>query len=180
MGHFVYFCFPDHSNRVVGQLLQWSNRSPNNAVMNMYLPLYHPGTQQHINNPLILPRPISHGSLEGGTELVQMSLITEVSPESIDGFAFVFCYSNVKSYSIHIQGMMDAFVVRFKHCSSSRCLVKLTEDEFFPFPDKYPLYQNRWSDCIGRVIFDSIDDIHQEMWRILCKWGQYQGDFPKA
>ncbi len=70
MGHFVYFCFPDHSNRVVGQLLQRSNRSPNNAVVNMYLPLYHPGTQQHINSPLILPHSISHGSLEGGTELV--------------------------------------------------------------------------------------------------------------
>jgi hypothetical protein len=39
----------------------------------MYLPLYHPGTPQHINNPLILPHPISHGS-----------------PESIDGFTFVF------------------------------------------------------------------------------------------
>jgi hypothetical protein len=76
--------------------------------------------------------------------------------------------------------MMDAFVVRFKYCSSSRCLVELTEDDFFSFPDKYPMYKNRWSDCIGRVIFDSIDDICQEMWCILCKWGQYQGDFPKA
>jgi hypothetical protein len=125
----------------------------------MYLPLYHPGTQQHINNCLILPRPISHGSLEGGTELIRTSLITKVSPESIDGFAFVFCYSNVKSYSIHIQGMMDAFVVRFKYCPSSRCLVELTEDELFSFPDKYPIYQNRRSDCLGRVIFDSIDDL---------------------
>jgi hypothetical protein len=42
------------------------------------------------------------------------------------------------------------------------------------------MYQNRWSDCIGRVIFDSIDDIRQEIWRILCKCGQYQGDFLKA
>jgi hypothetical protein len=109
-----------------------------------------------------------------------MSLIAEASPESINGFAFVFCYNNVKSYSIHIQGMMDAFVVRFKYCFSSRCLVELTEDDFFSFPDKYPMYQNRWSDCIGCVIFDSIDDICQEIWRILCKRGQYQGDFPKA
>ena len=38
----------------------------------------------------------------------------------------------------------------------------------------------KWCECLGRSIFTAIDDLRQELWRILCRFGQSQGLFPKG
>jgi hypothetical protein len=70
------------------------------------------------------------------------------------------------------------FVINFHFASNQ--LVELNSFTFFPFPDLCLEYNIRWCDCLGRSIFTSIEVVRQEMWRMLCKFGQSQGFFPKG
>jgi len=76
--------------------------------------------------------------------------------------------------------MRDAYLVCYKFSFASNQLVELNSFTFSPFPHLYPEYNIRWCDCLGRSIFTSIEVVRQEMWRMLCKYGQSQGFFPKG
>lgn len=84
------------------------------------------------------------------------------------------------SYKFHIQGMSDAFFIRFHFSLRSNSLVELNNKTFFEFPDLYPEHEMRYCDCFGRSIFSSIEHLRQELWRFLCRYGQSQGLFPKG
>ena len=79
----------------------------------------------------------------------------------------------------HIEGMSDAFVTRYIFYLSSQSLLELKRSDFTSFPDEFREHQLKWCDCVARCIFNTIDDVRQELWRILCRYGQSQGKFPK-
>jgi hypothetical protein len=137
--------------RIVGQLLH--HHDPNNVVVCVLLPLYHDATLQHINTPSILPQCITDASCVNVVELVNISKVAVVPVESINSLAFVFLASDVMNYTFHVQGMSDAFVIRFCQSLISNTLVQLNNDCFFEFLDLYPEHQLRYCDCFGRSIF---------------------------
>ncbi len=51
---------------------------------------------------------------------------------------------------------------------------------FFAFPDLYPEHNAKWCECLSRSIFSSINELWQQIWCILCRFGQSQGLHPKA
>jgi len=169
------------TERVVGQIIRRSESCPNHVTICLYLPLFHDATLSHINSPVILPQPVCHMSCINIIELVNISkLAVDIPVESITGLAFVFLATNVTEYFFHIQGMRDAYLVCYKFSFASNQLVELNSFTFSPFPHLYPEYNIRWCDCLGRSIFTSIEVVRQEMWRMLCKYGQSQGFFPKG
>ncbi len=176
-GHFVLFQI-DHE-RVVGQLLRRDIVSTN-AIVSVLLPLYDQGTLQHINSVTILPPAIIHSSCENSSELVYISKVAVVPVCCIVSLAFVFLARDVMDYIFHLQGMRDAFLIRFKYCLKTASLVELNNATFMEFPDLHPEHENRYCECIGRSIFCSIEFLRQELWRILCRYGQSQGHFPKG
>jgi hypothetical protein len=175
IGHFITINDPSRCDRIVGQIIGRSN----NISVRIYLPLFDEGTSEYINNPSILPRRICHMSCTDATEVIKTGLVAEVSSEHITGLAFVFLKADVEDYTFHIQGMNDVYVIRFEYSQSSRCLVELNRSNFSSFPDLYPEHQIRWCECVGRTIFNTIDDVRQELWRVLCRYGQSQGKHPK-
>jgi len=178
-GHFVIVVLSDHRDVLVGQLIRRTSRG-SNVVVCLYLPLYHEEMRQHMNNITILPRPICHMLCVNVTELVNVSKVAEVSMEAITGLAFVFLSSHVTEYVYHIHGMKHAYVLRYIFSPSSMSLFELNSTNFFSFPDLHQDHQRRWCDCVGRSIFSTIEDLHQELWHVLCRYGQSQGSYPKA
>jgi hypothetical protein len=59
-------------------------------------------------------------------------------------------------------------------------LVKLNKNTFFEFLVLHPEHEVRYCECYGRTLFRSIDFLCQELWCILCRYGQSQGHFPKG
>jgi hypothetical protein len=118
MGHFItvsHLNAVDMTERVVGQIIRRSESCPNHVTICLYLPLFHDATLSHINSPVILPQPVCHMSCINIIELVNISkLAVDIPVESITGLAFVFLATNVTEYFFHIQGMRDAYLVRYK------------------------------------------------------------------
>jgi hypothetical protein len=171
----------DMTERVVGQIIRQSESRPNHVTICLYLPLFHDATLPHINSPVILPQPVCHISCIDVIELMNISkFAVDIPIESITGLAFVFLATNVTEYLFHIQGMRGAYLIRYKFSFASNQLVELHSFTFFPFSDLYLEYNIRWYDCLGRSIFTSIEVVRQEMWRMLCNFGQSQGFFPKG
>jgi hypothetical protein len=163
VGHFITFNDPESSDQLVGQILKRSIVNSSDVMVSIYLPLYDEQTHWHINTPPILPRRISHMSCINATELVKTSKVAEVSPAYITGLAFIFLNVDVTEYVYHIQGMKDASVIRFKYSPSTNDLHMLSRTDFFSFPDLYVEHQMRWCECVGLTIFNSIDDLRQEL-----------------
>ncbi len=97
----------------------------------------------------------------------------------ITGITFIFLAEQLTSFSFDVQGMKNAFVIRYKYCLSTSSLIRLSNESFYCFPDLCIHYWQIWSECYARTIFNSIDHLRQEMWRFLCRYGQSQGLFPK-
>jgi len=145
-----------------------------------YLPLYADETKPHIQNPVLLPLPISHPSCHDVVELVKAACIANVTIDSVTGIAFIFLTEDVMSFLVHIQGMRNAFIIHFKFCPRAKCLVPLSPSSFFCFPDLSIAHRNIWSESYGQSIFSAMECLQQEMWRFLCRYGSSQGNFPKA
>jgi hypothetical protein len=131
-------------------------------------------TIQHINNPSILPQSICSMIV---IELVNICKIAEVSIASISGLAFIFLEAEINNHTCCVQGISNAFVICFKCCFSQKILVAF--DLFFSFPDLDPAHRLPWNECYGRTIFLSIDHLRQKNWRLLFRYGESQGFFPK-
>jgi len=177
MGHFVIFCCENDAGineRVVGQILRRDRGSGNNVLICIYLPLFKEDTLPHIASPLILPQPMSHMFRLNVIELVNISKVASVPSAAINSLGFVFFACDVTEYIYHIQGVQDAYLVRFKFSPLSRDLVELNRSTFFAFPDLYEEHNMQWCECLARTIFSSIDDLRIQLWHVLCRFGQSQ------
>jgi hypothetical protein len=181
MGHFVMLS-TSGGNSFVGQITRRYN-DPNHSqhfvTVVPYLPLYSLTTQRYISNPTLLPLAVTHLSCHHVTELVTTSCTTVVSISDIIGLAFIFLADSVTIFMNHLQGMTNAFIIRFKYSHGTSGLSKLSDDSFHCFPDLHTKNREFWSECYGRSIFTSIDYLWQEIWRVLCRYGQSQGMYPK-
>jgi hypothetical protein len=65
---------------------------------------------QHINNPVALPRALSHMACRNITELVNIRKMAIVNAEDIGGVAFVFLECNITEYTYHVKGMQMHFL----------------------------------------------------------------------
>jgi hypothetical protein len=104
-------------------------------IICVYLPLFQDCILPHFNSAVILPRSINHMSCTDVVELANISKVAEVPIAAISGLAFVFLSSNVTNYMYHIQGMQDAYIVRYKLSIGHGVLVELRDATFFSFPD---------------------------------------------
>jgi hypothetical protein len=143
MGHFVLVS-NGSSEPLIGQLLSMCHERPNHPYYNIvnvccYLPLFSNATQQHINNPTILPRKLCGATTKDVIELVNIGKIAQVNVASIFSIAFVFLESDVTNNLFFIDGVKNAFVIRFKYCQSRKLLVSLDSTSFFCFPDLDPV-----------------------------------------
>jgi len=133
MGHFITISISQTSPKIVGRIMQRSIDNPSNVLICIYLPLNHEQTCPIIDNPLIRLCRIAHMSCVNTTELVKTSQVAEVSPANISGLAFVFLGEDVTEYVYHIQGMKDAYVIRYKFSPSCKTLMALSREDFFHF-----------------------------------------------
>jgi len=78
--------------------------------------------------------------------------------------------SDVINNTYYIQGMVGAYVTRFHYSVASNELVE--SNCCYSFPDFYPDHSAKWSECCARAVFSGICDLHQELWRFLCHYGQ--------
>lgn len=175
-GHYILVSI-NSGNRFVAEILQVYQSQ---LSVCLYLPLYADETKPYIHNPALLPLPISHPSFQGVVELVKTAYTANVDLECVCGIAFVFLAEDIMNYLFHVEGMQDAFTIRFKFCPIVQHLVPLNHSSFFCFPDVSPVHQSLWSACYGRSIFSAIDGLRQELWRFLCRYGGSQGSFPKG
>jgi hypothetical protein len=177
IGHFVIISVSP-SKTVVGQIL---GRGHAEHAVNVccFLPLYAMETMRHINNPPILPRKICSTLCLDVVELINISRVAEVNVMSIMNVAFIFLECDVINNLYPIQGMDNAYVTRFLYSPSRMALVPLDGTSFHCFPDLNPVHAAAWSECYGRTIFNCIDQLRQEIWRFLFRYGQSQGHFPQ-
>jgi hypothetical protein len=113
------------------------------------------------------------------TELIKTSQVAEVSSANFFGLAFVFLGEDVTKYVYHIQGMKEAFVIRYKFSPSCKTLMALIREDFFPFPDLYHEHQLRWCECVGCTIFNCIDVLRQELWHFFAVMGNHKEVFQR-
>jgi hypothetical protein len=71
-------------------------------------------------------------------------------------------------------------LIRFKFSLTNNSLVQRNRTSFYSFPNFYPEHRAKWSECIGRAIYSSIDSLWQELWWVLCRYGQSQVMYPKS
>jgi hypothetical protein len=181
IGHFIILS-TSTAPTVIGQIVGRSNDQTHpQQFINIccYLPLYDIETMQYIHNPSILPRRICSTACLDVVELVNITKIAKVNIASIKGLAFVFLESDVNNHIYYIQGMTNAFIIRFKFCIEKRDLVSLDNSSFHCFPDLHPVHRMAWNECYGRTIYTSIDHLRQQIWRFLCRYGASQGIFPR-
>ena len=174
-GHFITAKVGEE--KIVGQLIKRSQGRQNGVIICPYLPLFDDATLQHVASQL-LPRRVSDAACTNVVELVSVNKVMEIDANDITGVAFIFLLSDLTDYLFHILGMQDAYLVRYKLSFREDSLVDFNNTNFFPFPDMYPEHRSLWSECVGRNIYSSIDSLRQELWRILCRYGQSQGMFP--
>jgi hypothetical protein len=136
-------------------------------------------TMPHINNPSILPRRTCSTLCLDVVELINISRVTEVNLTSSMNVAFIFLECEVSNNLYSIQGMDNAYVTRFLYSPSRMALVLLDSTSFHCFPDQNPVHAAAWSECYSRTIFYCIDQLRQEIWRFLFRYGQSQGNFPQ-
>ena len=127
-GHFVLVEM--ENDVVIGQLLR-RDAVANNVLISVFLPLYDTGTRQHINLSPVLPETIIHPSCVNTTELISISKVAIIPVCCIRKLAFVFLESDVAEYTFHVQGIQEAFLIRFKYCFQTCSLVKLNKNTFF-------------------------------------------------
>jgi hypothetical protein len=89
IGHFVTINVDDTNEKLDGQLIRSNLDNPGRVVVCCYLPLFHEATLQHINNPVTLPRALSHMACRNITELVNISKMAIVNAEDLGGVAFM-------------------------------------------------------------------------------------------
>jgi hypothetical protein len=92
-------------------------------------------------------------------ESVNISKVAVIPVDTISGLAFVFLSSNITEHKFHIQGMQDAYLVRFIFLLESNELLELNSSTFFPFPDLYQEHNMKWCNCLTRLIFTSIEEL---------------------
>jgi len=181
MGHFVVISHGSGGS-YIGQLTRWHNdaaHSQHFVQVVPHLPLYSRSTLQYIGSPTLLPRAVTHFSCQNVTEVFRTNHVAVVSISDIIGLAFIFLADNVTNSMNHLQGMQNAFIIRFKYCRGTHTLLPLNEDSFHSFPDMHPSHVEYWCECYGRSIFTSINYLRQEIWLVLCRYKQSQGMFPK-
>jgi len=182
-GHFVFVSGIDaagQSREFIGQIIKRNDCNDHTIRLCCLLPFYSIDTKEYIGSPEIYPRSVIHISCHNVVELVNISKIVDVDVNDVTGLGFVFLESDVTDLKYHIQGMTNAFIIRYKYCPETRDLLPLSPTTFQCFPDLNATYNNLWCECLGRTIFMSIDYLRQEVWRFLCRYGQSQGRFPKA
>jgi hypothetical protein len=108
IGHFVIINVKDTNEKLVGQLIRSNPDNPGRVVVCCYLPLFDEATLQHINNPVVLPRALSHMACRNITELVNISKMATVNAEDIGGVAFIFLECDITGYIYHVQSMQNA------------------------------------------------------------------------
>jgi len=166
----------------IGQLTRRHNDAahPQHFVQVVpHLPLYSRSMLKYIGSPTLLAHAVTHFSCQNVTKVVRTNHVAVVSISDIIGLAFIFLAGNVTNSMNHLQGMQNAFIICFKYCHGTNTLLPLNEDSFHSFPDMHPSHVEYWCECYGRSIFTSIDYLRQEIWRVLCRYGQSQGMFPK-
>ncbi len=122
MGHFIVV-HKSGGDPLIGQVLCRSNRQnyPQHFIkVCCFLPLFSEETFQHINNPAILPQRMCSTACLNVVEVVNIGKIAEVNIASICGVAFIFLESEANNQMYCIQGIKNAFVIRFKYCLSSK------------------------------------------------------------
>ena len=177
VGHYVTVCSPQ-GRCFVGQII---GRHIGGDTVDIlpYLPLYSGEISDYFSENYLLPRSISEPSCHGVVEVFTTYSVAKLSTSHITGIAFIFLAEQLTSFLFDVQGMKNAFVIRYKYCLSTRSLIRLSNESFYCFPDLCIHYRQIWSECYARTIFNSIDHLRQEMWRFLCRYGQSQGLFPK-
>jgi hypothetical protein len=110
-GHYIFVSI-NSGKPFVAEII-WNNQT--HLTVCPYLPLHADETKPHIQNPMLLPLPISHQSCHDVVKLVKTACIANVSIDSVTGIAFIFLAEDVMSYLVHIQGMRDAssFILNF-------------------------------------------------------------------
>jgi hypothetical protein len=144
----------------------------------LYLPFYHEETLQHIGFPEVLPWEIHDMSCVDVVELVNIARVADISVSDIIRVAFIFAASDIINNTYYVQGIEDAYIIRFRYSVRSNELVELPT--FYPFPDLFAEYNGKWCECFSRSIFSGIVQLPQELWRFLCRYGQSQGHNPKV
>jgi len=134
--------------------------------------LYHKETLQHIGFPAVLPREIHDMSCVDVVELVNIARVADISVSDIIRVAFIFAASDVINNTYYVQGIEDAYIIRFRYSVHSNELVELPF--FYPFPDLFAEYNGKWCECFSLSIFSGIVQLRQELWRFLCRYGQSQ------
>jgi hypothetical protein len=178
VGHFVVVCSgPGRS--FIAQIIGRPSSSYDVVVVLLFLPLFSPEGQDYMGNIGLLPRLISSNACHDVTELFRTSSIATIRTGLIVGIAFIFLVNELENLMYPVQGMVNAFVIRFKFCGRSRGLIPLCDATFYSFPDMNVQYQQLWSECYARTIYSSLDHLRQEFWRFLCRYGQSQGLYPK-
>jgi hypothetical protein len=161
MGHFILIS-TGSSEPLVGQLLGMCNQQYANVCC--FLPLFLNETHWHINSPTILPPKLCWSTCKNLVELVNIGKVAQVHVSSIISVAFVFLEADVRNEQFCIHGILNAYIIRHRYCQSRKAFVLLDNASFSYFPDLHPVYRSLWSECYGRTIFMSIDQLRQEVW----------------
>jgi len=112
VGHFVVVSScPGRS--LVSQIIGTPSSSCDAVVVLLFLPLFSPEGHDYMGNLGLLPRSISSNACRDVTELFQTSSIATIRTGLIVGIAFIFLFNHVENLMYHVQGMVNAFVIRF-------------------------------------------------------------------
>lgn len=114
---------------------------------------------------------------DGWQQVVQLYEVIWVPSHLIVGLSFVFLEDYFFSHSfVDCHGMTNLFVLKYR-TGRDGIVSTVPQDACPPFASCIDSFSNLWSVCYCELIFNSIQQIRQEMQRILCRVAQSQGDF---
>jgi len=142
IGHFVTVSMANGKS-FVGQIIGRSNdptyaQHPNHFVnIQCYLPLFPVFTWRHMNNPTFFPWWVcSTCQCLDFVELVDVSRCAQVNVTSIfTDIAIIFLESEINNQLYCMQGMLNAFIIRFKYSTTRKALKPLNRATFYCFLD---------------------------------------------
>jgi hypothetical protein len=115
---------------------------------------------------------------DGWQQVVQLDKYKWIPCHLITGLSFVFTEQHLSSHSFDdCHAMHNLFVLKYCVNSDGIIVSDVPQDTCPPFASCINQFSKLWSVCYCKLVFNSTQQIRQEMQRILCWVAQSQGDF---
>jgi len=127
---------------------------------------------------ITVPIEVESELCRGVQEVFQSGEIVEILKEEVKDIAFVFHSETINAKMYSLEGVTNAYQIRFRSLSSTGHPERMAQQSIFSFPCEHPAHQHTAVSYQKRV-WNSLLFMREKIEATLCRHGQRQGDFPR-